>query len=386
VIESLRGNDVFPFEDCLLVIPRREPRLFLLNPTARTIWEQLDRGRAPDEVTAALAARFDVPKDRVRADVDAILAEWRTHRLLAPGSPPAASPADGEAMFRPVPPPGSFHSEHVYSLCGRPIRLRFEGAEIEQAVHPPLAHSEIPSSRAPDGVDVLRDGTGYLVVCNGDDIERAATLEEALGHVFGRILELSYPDAEWLAMMHAAAVGDESGAVVMAGDSGSGKSTLTAALVDAGRSYFSDDVVPLDSERRIRPMPLGISVKEGSWPVLAALYPELGALPIHGGRRRRYLPIARGRTGPEEGLPVKSIVFPCYQPDQPTVLHSLNPLQLLSKLTQARSWLSLDGRRFTATLRWIEETPGYELNHSSLEEGVLAVTGLLRGERVEFGP
>ena len=77
-----------------------------------------------------------------------------------------------------------------------------------------------------------------------------------MGQVFGRILELSYPDAEWLAMMHAAAVGDAEGAVVMAGDSGSGKSTLTAALVDAGLSYFSDDVVPLDQALRIRPMPL----------------------------------------------------------------------------------------------------------------------------------
>ena len=62
----------------------------------------------------------------------------------------------------------------------------------------------------------------------------------------------------------------------MPADSGSGKSTLTAALVHAGLRYFSDDVVPLDHGLRIRPMPLGISLKEGSWPVLAARYPELG--------------------------------------------------------------------------------------------------------------
>ncbi len=240
-----------------------------------------------------------MPPDRVRADVEGILAEWRAHRLLVPESPPTAAPADDEATGPQVRLPGSFHREGVYALCGRPIRLRFEAAEIEGALHPLLAHRTVPSGPATDRIDVLRGSAGYLVVCNGDDIERATTLEEALRQVFGRILELSYPDAEWLAMMHAAAVGDEGGAVVMAGDSGSGKSTLTAALVHAGLSYFSDDVVPLDSARRIRPMPLGISVKEGSWPVLAALYPELEALPIHGGRRRRYLPIARGRTGPD---------------------------------------------------------------------------------------
>ncbi len=230
---------------------------------------------------------------------------WRPDRRPRP-------PADGEARVRPVLPPGSFHGERVYSLCGRPIRLRFAAAEIEQAIHPPLAHSEVPPSQASDGIDVLRDGAGYLVVCNGSDIERAASLEEALGQVFGRILELSYPDAEWLAAMHAAAVGDQRGVVVMPGDSGSGKSTLTAALVDAGLSYFSDDIVPLDSALRIRPLPLGISVKEGSWPVLATRYPELAALPIFEGRRRRYLPIDRARIGPGAGLPVTSIVFPSY--------------------------------------------------------------------------
>jgi hypothetical protein len=386
VTGSLRCNDVFEFEDSLLVIPRHEPRLFLLNPTARMIWEELARGVPPDDVAAGLSTRFGVPPSLVHADMAAILAEWRAHKLLADAPPAAvAVPAQGAPAVA-ADPSRSFHAEQIYRLCGRPIRLRFEEPAIEGAIHPPLAHTVDPSSHPGDSVDVLREGEGYLVVCNGSDIERAATLEEALGQVFGRILELSYPDAEWLAMMHAAAVGDESGALVMAGDSGSGKSTLTAALIDAGLSYFSDDIVPLDAARRIRPMPLGISVKEGSWPVLAALYPELEALPVHSGRRRRYLPIAQQRNGPDGGLPVKSIVFPRYQPNQPIVIGRLTPLQVLERLTRARSWMSLDGRRFAATLRWIEATPGYELSHASLEEGVLALTGLLRGERTGLGP
>ena len=73
----LRGNDVFPFEGCLLVIPRREPRLFLLNPTARTIWEELAKAVPPDDVAAGLAARYGMPLAQVRADVEAIVAEWR---------------------------------------------------------------------------------------------------------------------------------------------------------------------------------------------------------------------------------------------------------------------------------------------------------------------
>ncbi len=381
--QLLADNDVFEFEGCLLVVPRREPRLFLLNATARMMWQELARGVPPDDVADTLAARFDVPPAQVRADMTAILAEWSAHNLLTSAPPPdGAAPSAGPVTAAdPSPVRGSLHAERVYRLCGRPIRVRCDAPEIEQAIHPPLAHAADPSSDPTDTVEVVRDGAGYLVVCNGSDIERAATDEEALGQVFGRILELSYPEAKWLAMMHAGAVGDERGAVVMPADSGSGKSTLTAALVHAGLRYFSDDVVPLDHGLRIRPMPLGISLKEGSWPVLAARYPELETLPVYPGRRRRYLPIAAPRHGPRAGLPVQSLVFPRYRPDQPMTLRRLPALDVLGKLASARSWIALDGRRFGITLRWIEETPGYDLGYASLEEAVLAIEGLLNGER-----
>ena len=375
----LNDHDAFEFAGCLLVIPRSEPRLFLLNPIARMMWQELAQGVPPVDVADRLAARFDVPRAQVRADMAAMLKEWRAHRLVA-GTTPAATAVPLTRVAAATPVSRSFHAERVYRLCGRPIRLRYEVPGLEQAIHPPLAHAAAPSGPTLDSIDVVQDGAGYLVVCNHSDVERAANEEEALGQVFGRILELSHPDAAWLAMMHAAAVADEHGAVILAGDSGSGKSTLTAALVHAGLRYFSDDVVPLDEALRIRPMPFGISVKEGSWPVLAALYPELEALPIYDGRRRRYLPIAERCTGPRAGLPVNSLVFPSYRPDQATILRPLTPLEVLERLTRSRSWISLDGRRFGVTLQWIEQTPGFELGHASLDEAVLVVQGLLNGE------
>ena len=62
-------------------------------------------------------------------------------------------------------------------------------------------------------------------------------------------------------------------------------------------------------------------------------------------------------------------------------LRRLAALEVLGKLASARSWIALDGRRFGSTLRWIEETPGYDLGYASLEEAVLAIEGLLNGER-----
>lgn len=388
---ALAPCDVFEFEGCLLVIPRRDPRLFLLNPVARTIWRDIARGALPNEIADRLAARFEVPLARVRTDIESILTEWRAYKLMA-GAVDERSPSDALSIDRAEPRAGAagraalgrrFHAERVYTVCERPIRLRLETPEIEEVVHPPLAHVAVRGIEPCAAIDVLEDPPGYLVVCNGSDVEPAATLEDALGQVFGRILELSYPDAEWLAMMHAAAVGDERGAAVLVGDSGSGKSTLTAALVhDAGLRYFSDDVVPLDRSWRIRPLPLGVSLKRGSWPVLTSRFPELAGLAIHRGLPRRYLPISRDRVGSGRGLAVACIVFPNYCPDRSTQVWRLPALSVLERLTRVRSWLSLDGRRFRTTLGGLKKTPAYGLRHATLEDGVRVIRSLISGEGV----
>ena len=87
------------------------------------------------------------------------------------------------------------------------------------------------------------------------------------------------------------------------------------------------------------------------------------------------------RHGPHTDLPLQSLVFPATSADQPTTLRRLAALDVLEKLASARSWIALDGRRFGITLRWIEETPGYDLGYASLEEAVLVIEGLLNGER-----
>jgi hypothetical protein len=45
---------------------------------------------------AGLAARYDVPEARVRADLEAILADWRAHRLLQ--AAPLSTTSPDEAL------------------------------------------------------------------------------------------------------------------------------------------------------------------------------------------------------------------------------------------------------------------------------------------------
>lgn len=78
-------------------------------------------------------------------------------------------------------------------------------------------------------------------------------------------------------LFHAGGVGAATVGVLMPGASGSGKSTLAAALVHAGLSYLSDELVALDlTDGRLLPYAKPITVKPGSFDVLRGMRPGEG--------------------------------------------------------------------------------------------------------------
>ncbi|HRX87661.1 MAG TPA: HPr-rel-A system PqqD family peptide chaperone [Phycisphaerae bacterium] len=88
-----------------VVVPRRRPgvtsrllegdavlydaaggRMHRMNETALHIWNACDGKRTTDEVAAEIAARYDVPHDTARADVEQTLAALALAGLLEEGS------------------------------------------------------------------------------------------------------------------------------------------------------------------------------------------------------------------------------------------------------------------------------------------------------------
>ncbi|MGH6943774.1 MAG: PqqD family peptide modification chaperone [Geminicoccaceae bacterium] len=366
--------EAIPF-DGHLVLVADERQIIVLNETARSIWEAIGSGATPADVAQCFVERFGLAPEHARADVEAALADWRARGLIG------ASPAR-EAWVPPPPEgdtaaPTDFDLDRVYALCGRPIRFRFQDPELATLIDPLLAPSE--TSAAPQEIVALyRDDRDHVRVANGVEIGRSPLAEEVLGLAVGWLLEASYPRARWLAMFHAGAVADQDHAIVLAAASGSGKSTLTAALVHSGLRYLSDDVVPLDGRTlRIMPVPFAVSIKEGSWPVLAGRFPELERLPTHQDRRpRRYLDLSRHAHDGVRSIPVKVLLFPHYRSAGPTRLQQLGPAQALERLLEARLWICLDRRELSMTLDWLMGMPSYAMEYSSIDDAVSTVKEL----------
>lgn len=385
---AVTAVEAIEFEGRLLLISPDRQALFMLNESARIVWETMKAGVGAEDMAALLAEGYGLPVATARAGVEGFLRRWRAEGLVE--SAPAADQPLPRSAISPSPRSGprlrsEFRVEHVYAFCGTTFCLRFDETDLGSWMHQLLAHCEMPEADPRHALDVVRCGADYILLRDGLEIRRHASAQAAAGAVIGAVCDLSYPGADWLLFMHAAAVASDDGAVVMIGPNGSGKSTLTAALIRSGLDYFADDVVPLDGRTmQIMPVPFAISLKEGSWPVLAALYPALQVLPVHrsGGRRMRHLAPPREHRVQRTGAAVKSLVFPCFQPDQPTALNRLSPLEVLVRLIDGRCPIALDKERLRRTLDWIKTVPSYELRHHNLQEATAEISSLLRDSNV----
>jgi hypothetical protein len=122
---------------------------------------------------------------------------------------------------------------------------------------------EIIESAVPDhvfGFYVDTDGV-YVLRHNGED-ERHGENREYFLRFFDTWLRLTVSEyAKDRVFLHSGAVAWRGKGIIFPGQSHAGKSTLTAALVDAGATYYSDEYAILDENALLHPFPRPISLR-----------------------------------------------------------------------------------------------------------------------------
>lgn len=82
-------------DDELVLINLSNGVYYSTTNSGSLIWQLTDLGFSPAETVAAVAARYDVPRERVEADVLALLEQLLTERIVIPATqtrPPGALP------------------------------------------------------------------------------------------------------------------------------------------------------------------------------------------------------------------------------------------------------------------------------------------------------
>jgi hypothetical protein len=203
--------------------------------------------------------------------------------------------------------------------------LRETDAEDDAAVPfgqpAPHRYTLTASPEQPGAVDVRRDG---------ELVEAALAPGVAVGWLVWDVNRLSAELSGEHLLFHSGGLEASGVGILVPAASGSGKSTLTAGLVRAGLGYLSDELVALDLDLhpagsgpgRLLPYPKPITVKPGSFGVLADMAPEM----LDGDGDGEWLvPVGDG-TGRRVGGACEPgfVIVPRYDPSAETALVRLS--------------------------------------------------------------
>ncbi|MFH5927189.1 PqqD family peptide modification chaperone [Roseomonas xinghualingensis] len=383
-------HSFFLEEGCLLFSePRQE--IHALNTSAAVIWCLLQDGWDEARIATKLEDSFGVSASDAAGFVRTAFADWNRHgfldgsALIAPAEPMEATEQAveqyGAKLLQGTPP---FAEERSYTLLSSNLRIRFTAAEQAAVVHPVLAHFENADACSDAVVDVVQSGDGIAVYLDGEECGSCCGVEELAPLIKGLVWSTAVNRHDFFLGIHAGVVGGQSGAMLLPGSPGSGKSSLTAALVQAGFQYYSDEMALLrDDDFYVLPVPFSLCVKDTGIPVLTSRFPVLEQLPLHqraDGKRVAYLPPPYGCLPPfGEAKPVRALVFPRYAAHVATcsrVMPKADALQrLLEQCLVVRK--RLDPRGVQALIRWIEPIECIELVFGTLDEGAAAAASLL---------
>jgi hypothetical protein len=228
---------------------------------------------------------------------------------------------------------------------------------------------------APAGtVDVRRDG---------EELARAQPYGDAVGLVVWDVNRAAAEAAgTGLLLFHAGAIEADGTGVLIPGASGAGKSTLVAGLVRAGSGYLTDELAALDlATGRLLPYAKPITVKPGSFAVLADMAPDPGGASGHGpwSGQEWQVPVGDG-TGRRIGRPCTPglVVVPRYDAGAETALTPLSETEAFLALAVHAVNLVPHGSAGTGALgRLVKRCRCFSLALSDLDEARRLVEQLL---------
>jgi hypothetical protein len=305
-------------------------------------------------------------------------------------SPNAASqPAPRATNTHPESAPAEpSESEWRHYLLGElSFRIQYPLATVKTRIHPVLAHLETTPAAVTTGmqieIDIHEEEGLFQLHCGNEKSGQLITDRELVPQIYQLILIKAYESSGCLAGLHAGAVSIDGRCLLFPATPGSGKSTLVAALMSAGATYLTDELVLLMPDSALRPLPISLGLKKGSWPLFTPSHPELDRLPVHvqaDGTKVRYLsPTSTAPQVDTPGTHLHALIFPRYAAGSQTQLTPISTAKAFYRLAAAGYAVpgDLTPEVVTALLDWISCQECYELQVGDLDHAVSTVKELL---------
>ena len=364
----------FPIDDFLVLARPETSGLYILSPSAKLIWDILKTGLPFAELVREFASIYQIPTETAAQDVARTLDEWRSGLLSLPRSSSLEIPT---ARAAPASSSLDFFSRY-YLVQGKNVRIILQTSELAEEIAPRL--ESLPAApSAPDiTFKVVEEPDGFRIFCDECYVGTEAGVTAARGVLLQEIVR-SCRARESLAVFHAGACGSGSRCVVFPAGTQSGKTTLAAVLMKMGLTFYSDDSVILERDTLSVPsMPFALMVRQGSWDLLGARFPELRDAPIVSrfGQLVRFLsPVEMKLTDHCER--VSAIVFVRFDSNAANQISALDTLEALLRLQESGFWVAHDKQSIRAFLAWFQSTPSFTLTYSDVDQAAVIIHRLI---------
>ncbi|MDH4008839.1 MAG: PqqD family peptide modification chaperone [Desulfuromonadales bacterium] len=377
----------YPFDEGAALHQEGSHRLWVLNHSSAVLWCLHEEYGTGEQLISAYAEHFSLTMEQAQADVQSALTEFARDGLLSDteASPRVTSHKSPVTVLDPpVSGPRSPASDSLtwnksYSLAGVTWQISASEAVAAEAWCSCFRHLEINAASTDLGYQLTAEASGWTLSGSGERIEGLADNEVLPWLLTLLFAELCARQPQKL-LLHAAVARRDGRLLMLPGESTFGKSTLAAALATHGWTLYSDELAPLDtSTLQVAPFTLPVGIKSRSLLALKSCYPQLESHPAHrraDGQIVRYLgtPQIALADPTTDQVPVATLIFPRYQPDKPTQLHRLTPLEALERLTQTgSSERPLRPADVDALLTLAGQRPCWRLDYSDLDEAVEVV-------------
>lgn len=379
---SLHGPD-----DCAFLLDKRDGKVYATNASGAFLWRRLSGGMSPSAAADDLAHATGLPVDVARRHLSLLLDQWAGLGQTG-GGRADADPSPPERPRCPAPqmaPPIAAAVERRYGLLDTVFLVRFFGDSIAAETDDVLPAATNRSARPDCKVDVFADGDRIAIAGDGSVLDQCASVAEVVPTLKARLLQIALERDAPHGVLHAAALAKDDGTLLLPAPTGFGKSTLAAGLARSGGwRLVADDLVPLGrAGASVRALPTAVCLKEGAWPLLRSLAPDLNEQPIfvrQDGKHVRYLqPETEARNRSAESVPpVRWIVFPSHAPDAtPRLVRLPSQAGVARLLTQ---FFSRSGKLEPLHLDRIIALAGrascYDLEVGTLDQGIALIREL----------
>jgi hypothetical protein len=352
-----------------LINPTRQ-RLVLLNASAREIWTVLARNGSDLDARRHLRDIYGLDEP------DAVAAVAQFHHAIdqwLDAAPPPGPPDDANRVGLVT--DGAPHRT-IRCQVGH-AQVTFDGpAALVTSLTAPFASAPALAAAATCHIRIEERDGEVTLIADGRVHLTTSSLEELTGGAYQAILARTHDVAEWLAVIHGAAISRAGSGIVLAGASGSGKTTLAAWMSLHGYQVLTDDIAAVEAETGcVLPLPTALSVKPGSHDLVAPAFDSLSDL--REVSRQRQAAFGRLAEGRQAWTParVDLLVFPRYRPGATPKARRIDRLRAASLLFADRVHLGADltPARVHRFMDWLGSIRCLEVDYESCADAVAAV-------------